>query len=919
MKKKMLNKRVLSLFSLAFLLCCLIGVASARAYAEQDKSKETDIWARYLKGKSIQAIAVGKDCLWLGTDTGLILFSKKKRISVTRYSKADGLPGSDVQAVKVHKGEVWIGTRDGGLSRFDGTKFTNYGKDEGLFDTRVMALDVDEENVWLGLCFGVSRFEKKTETFRNHESPEGFVPQAGLGSAEDVAVGDPRRICADSILADGQNVWHGAWNTHMSNHSFTKLRHFRCGPLPASRVTSLCKVGKHIYIGIMEGLSRVDTATFKVKNFYQKNGLLSDSILALAADGKFLWIGSDLGITRFDVRTDKCTNFGPRHGYKWGHIFCMAVDKNYVWIGTMEGLVRLDKRATPRVGAVLDDFEGPKRTCHGVPSQHVSPSGLKQIFFLDSTTGANGSKSSVCITYKLPPEPAEVRRNYHCFDFWCPVERNLAPYEGFTFFVKAEGPFLLDKNPNLVAVLIENRRPGPELRVKVPKEEFHIDFTPVLGKWVRVVIPFTAFPMPGSGSSGAIVNGILELRKVGYIYFEWAFDAWHPGEEMKFWIDEISLYKKGEFVPTVPEGTMAVDRGTWEEREEQVLSIGDLPIKEKISPREASYYVQLSGNRVQCQLCPNQCILRDGERGICRVRQNIGGKLSTLVYGQPCALAIDPIEKGPIFHMTPGAKSLVVATAGCNLNCKYCQNWQFALVKPEETRNYDLPPEKAVQLALDNGCEAIVFTYSEATVSYEYMLDVAKLAKERGLKTVLITAGYINPKPLRQLCRYLDAIKVDLKGFTEDFYKRVCSAELQPVLKTLKVIKEEGVCLEIVNLVVPTLNDDIGQIRQMCKWIRENLGRDTPLHFSRFWPSYKLLNLMPTPVEVLEQAIQVAKDAGLKYVYIGNVPGHEAANTYCPKCGKCLVKRIGYAAVGENNIVDGKCKFCGERIPGVWK
>ncbi len=236
--------------------------------------------------------------------------------------------------------------------------------------------------------------------------------------------------------------------------------------------------------------------------------------------------------------------------------------------------------------------------------------------------------------------------------------------------------------------------------------------------------------------------------------------------------------------------------------------------------------------------------------------------------------------------MTPGAQSLVVATAGCNLNCKYCQNWQFALVKPEETRNYDLPPERAVQLALDNDCDAITFTYTEATVRYEYMRDIAKLAKKQDLRTVLITSGYINPQPLRNLCQYLDAVKVDLKGFTDEFYQEVCSGELEPVPGTLKVVKEEGVWLETVNLVVPTVNDDMEKVKEMCGWIKENLGADVPVHFSRFWPSHKLSKLPSTPVSTIEQAIQVARDVVLNYVYI---------------------------------ILDGRCKFCEHEIPGVWE
>ncbi len=874
---------------------------------EQDESKETDMWAEYLERETIQAIAVDKDCLWLGTGEGLIRFSKEgEQISLTYYTEGDGLPGRDVQAIKVYKGDVWIGTRDGGLSLFDGANFINYGRAEGLFDTRVMALDVDDNYVWLGLCSGCSCFEKRRETFHNYELAGGFVPQAGLGSTEDETGQDPRRIYADSILADGEYIWHGAWNVKRSNRNLTHSVEIGCGPLLSSRVSSICRAGDYLYIGTTGGLARVDTAILKVTNFTEKNGLLSNNIVALAGDGKFLWIGTDLGISRFDTESSKFTNFVQ--GYKGGLIFSMAVDKDYLWIGAMGGLVRLDKRAESGTSSLLDDFENPRwtRQLWNVPSQHVTSSGIRQIYFVDSTTGANGSKSSLCLTYELPPEPPEVKDNYHCFHIAGAVDKDLTPYEGITFFIKVEGPSF-DNICYLLAVLEENNR-RPE-----PYEGFHMGFKPVLGKWTRVVIPFTAFPRPGSQD---VVNSILELRKVDQIAFEYAFWAWHPGEEMKFWIDEVSFYKKDEFTPTVPGGTLAVDRGGGEER---ALSIEDLPIKEEISPREAKYYLQLSGGKVQCQLCPNQCILKDGERGICRVRENIGGKLYTLVYGQPCSLAIDPIEKGPIFHMSPGAKTLTVATAGCNLNCKYCQNWQFALVKPEGTKNYDLSPEAAVDLALANECEAIVFTYTEATVFYEYMLDIAKLAHEQGLKNVLITAGYINPEPLRELCQYFDAIKVDLKGFSQEFYRQICSAQLQPVLETLKVIKEEGVWLEIVNLVIPTLNDDINQIRQMCQWIKENLGRDVPLHFSRFWPSYKLSNLTSTSVGVLEMAIQMAREIGLKYVYIGNLPGHEAGDTYCPKCGQCLVKRIGYVGVEENNIVDGKCKFCGETIPGEWK
>ncbi len=268
--------------------------------------------------------------------------------------------------------------------------------------------------------------------------------------------------------------------------------------------------------------------------------------------------------------------------------------------------------------------------------------------------------------------------------------------------------------------------------------------------------------------------------------------------------------------------------------------------------------------------------------------------------------------------MKPGMRTLALGTAGCNLKCKNCQNWQFTQVGPEETVNYKLSPQEAIKLARKNNCEAIVFTYNDPIVSYEYVLEMAKLAKKNNLKTIMITAGYINPEPLRELCQYMDAIKVDLKGFTNEFYQKVCRGTLQPVLDSIKIIKEEGVWLEIVNLVIPIFNDKSSEIKAMCKWIVENVSPDVPVHFSRFWHSYKLENMETTPVRTLESAFSIATAAGLNYVYIGNVPGHPKGNTYCPHCGKLLIERIGFLAISQNNIVNGKCRYCHERIPGVW-
>jgi pyruvate formate lyase activating enzyme len=321
-------------------------------------------------------------------------------------------------------------------------------------------------------------------------------------------------------------------------------------------------------------------------------------------------------------------------------------------------------------------------------------------------------------------------------------------------------------------------------------------------------------------------------------------------------------------------------------------------------------------NRVQCELCPNSCVLDEGQHSRCRARMNRDGKLYSLVYGKPCAVHIDPIEKKPFFHFLPGTTAFSIATAGCVLSCKFCQNWQISQAKPEDTDTYDLPPDKVVTQAIANKCRSVTYTYTEPTVFYEYMYDTAVIARKQGIKNTMHSCGYINEKPLRKLSKYLDAADIDLKGFTEDFYSRICNGSLKPVLNSLVVLKEEGVWLELTNLVIPTLNDNMKNIKDMCIWIQKNLGPDTPIHFSRFFPHYKLTDLPPTPLETLVDARKTAIDAGLRYVYIGNIR-HEGESTFCPKCKKLLVERIGYF-VKQNHILNGKCKFCSTAIAGVW-
>ncbi len=333
---------------------------------------------------------------------------------------------------------------------------------------------------------------------------------------------------------------------------------------------------------------------------------------------------------------------------------------------------------------------------------------------------------------------------------------------------------------------------------------------------------------------------------------------------------------------------------------------------------EARYYERLEDSTVKCALCFRRCVIPEGKRGFCRNRENRNGKLYTLVYNRPCALQVDPIEKEPMFHVLPGTKIFCIGTASCNFRCRHCHNWHMSQRSIEELQNYYITPPEVVELAIKYGCETVSFTYNEPTVFFEYMFDIVKLAKERGLKTIFHTNGSLNPEPLRDILKYVDGVTVDLKGFTGKFYKEVSSAKLDHVLNTLKIIKEEGVWLEVVNLIIPTLNDNPDDIRRMCEWIRDDLGKETPVHFSRFFPAYKLTRLSPTPIETIEKAHRVAQEVGLEYVTIGNVPGHKHNSTYCPECGKRLIHRVHFKVL-DNNIKKGKCKYCGHKIPGVWE
>lgn len=342
-------------------------------------------------------------------------------------------------------------------------------------------------------------------------------------------------------------------------------------------------------------------------------------------------------------------------------------------------------------------------------------------------------------------------------------------------------------------------------------------------------------------------------------------------------------------------------------------SMPDVPARFR---KEAMFYEQVPQG-VKCMVCPNSCTIKEGATGDCRNRLNDKGKLYSIAYGNPCSANVDPIEKKPLYHFHPSTYAFSIATAGCNLACLNCQNWTISQSSPSETRNYDLMPQAVVESAIKNNCKSIAYTYSEPITFYEYTYDTSRLARNRGIKNVLVSNGYINEPSLRELAKYTDAANIDLKSFSDSIYLKLNGGTLQPVLTTLKVLNELNVWLEITNLVVPGYTDDLAMIRKMCNWLVTNGFTDNPLHFSRFHPQYKLTRLPSTPVDTLEKAREIALETGLHYVYIGNVSGTEAENTFCPSCKKLLVERKGYK-ITINNIVSGKCKFCQQVIKGRW-
>lgn len=331
--------------------------------------------------------------------------------------------------------------------------------------------------------------------------------------------------------------------------------------------------------------------------------------------------------------------------------------------------------------------------------------------------------------------------------------------------------------------------------------------------------------------------------------------------------------------------------------------------------KEAMFYEQLEDKKVRCNLCNHRCRIAEGKTGICRVRQNKEGILYSLIYNTVSSEAVDPIEKKPLFHFYPGTYSYSLGTIGCNFRCKYCQNWTISQVNLDEAQSVEITPEQAIDRALAADCKSIAWTYNEPTIWYEYTYDSAKLAKKAGLATVYVTNGYITPEALKHIAPYLDAFRVDIKAFTEKFYHELSSAHLQPVLDSAKLARELGMHVEVVYLVIPTFNDSRDELRDVCRWIVENLGKETPVHFTRFHPNYKLQNVSPTPVETLDQAYEIATEEGLEYVYLGNVLSSKYEHTFCPSCGNMIIGR-GVFDVEESHLTeDNKCEYCGASIP----
>lgn len=339
-----------------------------------------------------------------------------------------------------------------------------------------------------------------------------------------------------------------------------------------------------------------------------------------------------------------------------------------------------------------------------------------------------------------------------------------------------------------------------------------------------------------------------------------------------------------------------------------------------ITAHPAMLWDALPDGRVRCRLCAFRCILRPGTRGVCRVRENRDGALVTLVYGRAVGEEIDPIEKKPLFHFLPGTASYSIATVGCNFRCQFCQNWEISQIVRDAQLiiGRELPPERVVAKARETGCASIAYTYTEPTIFFEYAYDTARLARQAGLRNVFVTNGYETPEAVETIAPLLDAANVDLKAFSEEYYRRICGARLQPVLETLRLMVRLGIWVEVTTLLVPGLNDSEEELRALTSFIAGELGPDVPWHVSRFFPAYKMAGHPVTPVESIRRALRIGREAGLRYVYGGNLPLSEGEeDTACPNCHRIVIERAG-VWLRANHLRDGRCPDCGTPIPGRW-
>lgn len=322
---------------------------------------------------------------------------------------------------------------------------------------------------------------------------------------------------------------------------------------------------------------------------------------------------------------------------------------------------------------------------------------------------------------------------------------------------------------------------------------------------------------------------------------------------------------------------------------------------------------------IHCDICPKQCRISPGQNGDCGIRANVNGEIRLLTYGYPCSAQVDPVEKKPLFHFLPGSQILSIATVGCNLHCRHCQNWEISQAGFDGTTGPGLSPEELAAAVLKYACPSVAYTYTEPLVAFEYTRDCCEAVRSAGLRNVLVTAAYVNPKPWREICTLADAANIDIKAMSDEFYRDICSARLKPVLENCVAARETGVHIEITNLVIPTLNDSEKDLRDLCEWVRDNLGANTPMHFSRFFPRHKLNDLPPTPPSTLLRAYETARECGLLHVYVGNIGGdREWEDTRCGHCHTSLIERNGYR-IRRNRLENGRCPDCRTPLAGVWR